>query len=591
MMRFRVWAPDVKQAEVEVSERRNRMTRFADGWWSADVPDAASDSEYAFVLDDSQPLPDPRSAWQPHGVHGPSKLLDHDAFRWSDAGWRASPLSSAIVYELHVGTFTREGTFDGAIARLDHLADLGVTHVELMPVAAFPGVRGWGYDGVDLYAPHEPYGGPEGLKRLVDACHARGLAVILDVVYNHLGPSGNYLSLFAPYFTGHYATPWGPAVNLDDRGSDEVRRFLIDNALMWLRDYHMDGLRLDAVHAIFDASALHFLEQLVHEVDALEARLGRPLALIAESSLNDPRLVRTFEAGGYGLDAQWSDDLHHALHAVLAGETSGYYADFGTLADVAKALERAFVYDGRYSVFRERSHGRPVEGLSGHRFLGYMQTHDQVGNRARGERSSQLMSLGRLKVAAALVFTAPFVPMLFQGEEWGASTPFLYFTDHAEEALARAVREGRRREFSAFGWKAEEIPDPQAVESFASSLLDWNESARQPHAALLDWHRRLIRMRRERAELGDGRMEDVRVRFDEEARWLVLERNEISVAVNLAQGTQDVPVRRGELLLVSEPVIRPAVDHVELPPDAVAILATAPSVARRKNEKRRSDGA
>ena len=320
-MTLRVWAPRATKVELKLGERRIAMSRFRDGWWTVEVPEAAAGSDYAFVLDDAQPLPDPRSAWQPHGVHGPSRLLDHDTFRWSDAGWRAGPLAAAIVYELHVGTFTAEGTFEAAVARLDYLAELGVTHVELMPVAAFPGVRGWGYDGVDLFAPHQPYGGPEGLKRLVDACHARGLAVILDVVYNHLGPSGNYLSRFGPYFTEHYATPWGPAVNLDDRDSDEVRRFLIDNALMWLRDYHMDGLRLDAVHAIFDASAVHFLEELAREVDALETRLGRPLVLIAESSLNDPRLVRPFELGGYGLDADksWAKHWQARLAQLEAG--------------------------------------------------------------------------------------------------------------------------------------------------------------------------------------------------------------------------------------------------------------------------------
>jgi maltooligosyltrehalose trehalohydrolase len=460
-MDFRVWAPRATKVEIAVDNTRTPMAPDTSGWWTADVPADGPATEYTFILDGGHPLPDPRSAWQPRGVHGPSRVVDHQAFAWTDARWQPGPLSSATVYELHVGTFTLAGTFEAAIERLDHLVALGITHVELMPVAEFPGGRGWGYDGVDLYAPHHGYGGPEGLKRLVDAAHRRGLAVILDVVYNHLGPAGNYLEHSGPYFTDRHRTPWGPAVNLDGPGSSEVRRFFCDNALMWLRDYYMDGLRLDAVHALIDTSAVHFLEQLAAEVQALAAQLGRHLVLIAESDLNDPRLVRPPEVGGYGVAAQWSDDFHHALHAVLTGERAGYYEDFGTLADLAQALTCAFVYDGRYSRFRDRRHGRPATGLSGHRFFGYLQNHDQIGNRAKGERSSHLISPGRLKIAAGLVLTSPFVPLLFQGEEWGASTPFQYFTDHEDPELGRAVSEGRRSEFSAFAWSAEEVPDPQ----------------------------------------------------------------------------------------------------------------------------------
>ena len=456
------------------------MTARADGWWTAEAVSAAPGTDYAFRLDGGPPLPDPRSVWQPQGVHGPSRVLDHGAFPWTDGRWQQGPLPSAVLYELHVGTFTPEGTFEAAIARLDHLVDLGITHVELMPVAEFPGSRGWGYDGVDLYAPHHAYGGPEGLKRLVNACHAKGFAVLLDVVYNHLGPAGNYLERFGPYFTARHQTPWGPAVNLDGPGSDEVRRFFCDNALMWLRDYHLDGLRLDAVHALVDTSAVSFLEQLAAEVHALEAHLGRHLVLIAESDLNDPRVVRPPELGGYGLGAQWSDDFHHALHTVLTGERDGYYADFGSLADLAKALTGTFVYDGRYSHFRGRRHGRPTAGLTGDHFLGYLQNHDQIGNRAQGERSSHLPNSGRLKIAAALVLTSPFIPLLFQGEEWGASTPFQYFTDHDDPELGRAVREGRRVEFAGFGWAPEAIPDPQDPATFARSKLDWQERARSP---------------------------------------------------------------------------------------------------------------
>jgi maltooligosyltrehalose trehalohydrolase len=550
------------------------MQAGADGWWTATVEAAGPGSDYGFLLDGQGPFPDPRSFWQPDGVHGLSRVVDHAAFRWTDGGFQAPPLGAALLYELHVGTFTPEGTFDAAIGKLDHLVHLGVTHVELMPVNEFPGARGWGYDGVDLFAPHHAYGGPDGLKRLVNACHARGLAVLLDVVYNHLGPSGNYLGRYAPYFSRRYTTPWGDAVNFDGPDSDEVRRFFCDNARMWLRDYHCDGLRLDAVHAICDTAAQPFLEQLALEVDALQAQLGRHLVLIPESDLNDPRLLWSRERGGYGLDAQWSDDFHHALHTVLTGERDGYYRDFGALSDLAQALRQAFVYDGRYSAHRRRRHGRAPTGLGGHRFVGYLQNHDQVGNRARGERLSHLVSLGRLKIGAALVLTSPFVPMLFQGEEWGASTPFQYFTDHQEPELAKAVREGRRREFAAFGWQPEDVPDPQAPETFQRSKLRWQELVHPPHAEILEWHRRLIRLRRAEPALSDGRLERVHTRWDEAARWFVLERGPISVACNLAPQPQPVPLRPGNhATLLSAPPGLTAVDGVvALPPDGVAVL-------------------
>ncbi|GAC1459236.1 MAG: malto-oligosyltrehalose trehalohydrolase [Ktedonobacterales bacterium] len=579
MASLRVRAPQARTVEVQIGGARVPMTGGAHGWWLADVPGAAPNADYAYSLDGAEPLPDPRSPWQPTGVFGPSRLVDHGAFPWTDERWQAPPLSAGVVYELHVGTFTPVGTFESAIARLDHLVALGITHVELMPVSEFPGDRGWGYDGVDLYAPHHAYGGPDGLKRLVDACHARGLAVLLDVVYNHLGPSGNVLGRFGPYFTERYTTPWGPAVNLDGPGSDEVRRFICDNACMWLRDYHCDGLRLDAVHALVDTSAVHLLEQLAQEVEELAAHLGRRLVLIAESDLNDPRLIRSREAGGYGLDAQWSDDFHHALHAVLTGERDGYYADFGSLADLARALEHAYVYEGRYSAFRQRRHGRPATGLPGHRFLGYLQNHDQIGNRATGERSSALMSPGRLQIAAALVLTAPFVPMLFQGEEWGATAPFLYFADHQDPDLARAVTEGRRAEFAAFGWNPDAVPDPQAPTTFARSKLDWSELGREPHAALYEWHRRLLRLRRALPALADGRLDRVRVRCDEVARWLTMERGPVVVACNLADHPQCVPLPQRatrQLLLASVPEIAIVDGCIALPPDALAVVRCVP---------------
>jgi len=576
MQTFRVWAPIPNEVELALGGTCLPMTHRADGWWTAEVESAAPGSDYGYVLDGEGPFPDPRSPWQPQGVHGLSRLVDHNSFTWTDSGFRAKPLASAIVYELHIGTFTPQGTFEAAIEKLDHLAALGITHVELMPVNQFPGGHGWGYDGVDLFAPHQAHGGPDGLKRLVNASHECGLAVLLDVVYNHLGPSGNYLDKFGPYFSNRYHTPWGPAINFDGPHSDEVRRFFCDNALMWLRDYHFDGLRLDAVHAILDTSAIPFLEQLGAEVKELASQLGRHLVIIPESDLNDPRLIWPVERGGFGLDAQWSDDFHHALHTVLTGERTGYYADFGTLADLAKALRNAYVYDGRYSAYRKRHHGRPSVDLGGHRFLGYAQTHDQVGNRARGERLSQLVRPGRLKIAAALVFTSPFVPMLFQGEEWGAATPFQYFTDHQERELAKAVREGRRREFAAFGWRPEDVPDPQDRMTFERSKLDWGELRNAAHADLLEWHWRLIELRRKEPALTDGRLDLVQTRFDESARWLAVERGPITVVCNLAPDAQRLPIRAGqhEVLMSSDPSLETGQGAAMLPADSVLILRT-----------------
>lgn len=576
MNEVRVWAPRAQTRVEAVSPGGVRVGLDAaeGGWFTGTIPF----DDYLLAIDGGEPRPDPRSGWQPSGIDGPTRVVDHDAFEWTDASWNGAPLSAAVIYELHIGTFTSAGTFDAAIAELDHLVSLGVTAVELMPVAEFSGDRGWGYDGVDLFAPHHAYGGPDGLKRLIDACHARGLAVIIDVVYNHLGPSGNYLREFGPYFTDRYGTPWGEAINFDDRGSPEVRRFVIGNALGWLENYHADGLRLDAIHAIYDMSATHILEEMAARVDELEARLGRELWLIAESDLNDPRIVRSREAGGYGIDAQWSDDLHHSLHARLTGERTGYYGDFGTIADIAKALGTAFVYDGRYSHFRDRAHGRPTMGLGGERFLGYLQTHDQVGNRARGERTSALMSAELLKVGAALVLTSPFVPMLFQGEEWGATTPFLYFTDHADPELGRAVREGRRREFAGFGWAPEDIPDPQDPATFERSKLDWSELDDPTHADLLEWHRDLIRLRRALPALSNGRMDEVKTRYDEAAGWLVVERGNVTIACNFSEQSMSIPLdesRTAELLLTSakDPIRQD--DFVGLPPSSVTIWQQA----------------
>jgi len=534
MSEIRVWAPRAQRVDLVRGEERDAMSRQPGGWWSI-VADAAPGDEYAFSLDGGPARPDPRSMDQPHGVHGPSRLVDHGAYRWQAPAFRAPALAAGVIYELHVGTFTPQGTLDAAIERLDHLVSLGVTHVELMPLNAFDGAHGWGYDGVAWSAPHRSYTGPDGpdaVKRFVDACHGRGLAVILDVVYNHLGPSGNYLHEFGPYFTEAYDTPWGPAVNLDHAHCDEVRRFIVDNAMMWLRDYRFDALRLDAVHAFIDRSAMHVIEEIVVAAERLETETGRPLAIIAESDLNDPRVVRSREAGGYGAAAQWSDDFHHALHALLTGERAGYYADFGEIAHLAKALTNAYVYDGVHSAFRKRRHGRPPAGLPAERFLGYIQNHDQIGNRATGDRLSTLVSTEQLRTAAALVLLSPFVPLLFQGEEWGTERPFQFFTSFPDEDLGRAVREGRRREFHAFGWSAEDVPDPQSPETFERSRLDWSEPERDEHATMLAWHRELITIRRAYPELVGGPLEAGDVEFSEAERWLRVRRGRVLIVCN-----------------------------------------------------------
>ena len=542
MTTLRVWAPGKDRVEAEVDGVRLAMSAGPDGWWQVDAPDAGPGTDYAFRLDGGEPRPDPRSPWQPQGVHAPSRLVDHDAFAWTDQLWRGLPLPGAVLYEMHVGTFTPEGTFDAAAERLDHLVGLGIDAVELLPCNAFAGERGWGYDGVAWFAVHEPYGGPEGLKRFVDACHARGIGVVMDVVHNHLGPAGNYLPEFGPYLTEAHTTPWGPAVNLDRPGSDEVRRYVVDNALMWLRDYHVDGLRLDAVHALVDERATHLLEDLAVHVEALGAQLRKPLWMVAESDLNDARLVSSREAGGYGLDGQWADDVHHALHATLTGELEGYYGDFGGLSVLAKALSGVFVHDGTWSTFRDRTHGRPVPAtVPGHRFVVYLQDHDQIGNRATGDRISATLSEGLLKVGAALVLTSACTPMLFMGEEWGARTPWQFFSDHEGE-LGDAVREGRRAEFASHGWETTDVPDPQSEQTFRDSTLDWSELEGEREQALLAWTRDLLALRRTRPELTDGRRDRVQVAYDEDARWLTVQRGRLVVAANLSKDRQAVPV-------------------------------------------------
>jgi maltooligosyltrehalose trehalohydrolase len=578
MHEFGVWAPNVNKVAVKIGEKTFPMLGPGErAWWRVAVEQAGPGTDYGFAIDDdAKAWPDPRSQWQPHGVHGLSRVYDQTAFAWNDDGWDAPPLSRAVIYELHVGTFTPGGTFDSAIERLDYLVDLGITHVELMPVAAFSGGQGWGYDGASLFAVNDLYGGPDGLKRLVNACHSRGLAVLLDVVYNHFGPVGNYSGKYGPYMTEKHRTPWGVAVNFEDWGSDEVRRFFCDNALMWMRDYHMDGLRLDAVHEFIDRSAIHFMEQLSNETKALSKELGRCLVLIAESDLNDPRVVKPIEAGGYGMDAQWSDDFHHALFTVLTkeGAEKGYYVDFGSMKKLAKSLTKIFVNDGNYSSYRGQSHGRPVENLSPHRFLGYIQNHDQVGNRAVGDRLEKIVGMDRAMVAAGIVLMSPFIPMIFQGEEFAASTPFQYFADHDDPEMAKAVKMGRRGEFAAFGWNPDDIPDPEAVETFRRSKLNWDEVRDGRHAAMLDWYRRLIRLREASPSLNDGEPGQTKVSFDEARRWLVMERGQVTVMCNL--GTEQVELenaRRLPLLLASRDDVGAEGGVVTLPPDTLAILS------------------
>ena len=578
MHEFTIWAPSVDRVAVKIGDIAYPMNGPDErGWWRAIVEQATPGTDYGFVLDDDpKAYPDPRSLWQPQGVHGASRLYDQEAFLWTDQSWQAPPLGRAVVYELHIGTFTEEGTFDAAIERLDYLVELGVTHAELMPVAAFPGAQGWGYDGVALFAVTEVYGGPDGLKRLVNACHQRGLAVLLDVVYNHFGPVGNYTGKYGPYLTDKHHTPWGGAVNFESERSDEVRRFFCDNALMWMRNYHIDGLRLDAVHEFIDRSAIHFMEQLSSEVTRLGCESGRRLVLIAESDLNDPRVVKSSEEGGYGIDAQWSDDFHHALFTVLnadAGE-KGYYEDFGSIAKLAKSLTKTFVNDGSYSKYRRRSHGRPVSKLSPHQFFGYIQNHDQVGNRATGDRIEQIIGMDRAKVAAGIVMTAPFIPMIFEGEEFAASTPFQYFADHEEPEMAKAVKNGRRAEFAAFGWNPEDIPDPEDIKTFNRSKLNWNEVDQGKHAEMLAWYRTLVRLRRNSASLNDGEPGQTKVTFSEDKGWLVMERNLVTVMCNL--GKETVSLENGKklpLLMTSGIGVEAAHQQVILPANSLAILS------------------
>ncbi len=559
-MTFEVWAPRAQRVRLVLDGATHPMTSVAGGCWApatdpGPVPDG---TRYGYLLDDDeQPLPDPRSRRQPDGVHGLSATFDAAAHRWGDEGWTGRQLAGATIYELHVGTFTREGTLDAAATRLSHLVGLGVGFVELMPVNAFNGVHNWGYDGVLWSAVHEAYGGPAAYQRFVDACHQAGIGVIQDVVHNHLGPSGNYLPRFGPYLKDGRNT-WGDLVNLDGEGSTEVRRYILDSALMWLRDHHVDGLRLDAVHALSDGSDVHLLEELAVEVAGLSAHQNRPLTLIAESDLNDTRLVTPREAGGYGLDAQWSDDFHHAVHVALTGETDGYYGDFAPLGALAKVLDRGFFHDGTFSSFRDRDHGRPVDTdhMPAWRLVVCAQNHDQVGNRARGDRTAEHLDESLLLCGALLTLCSPFTPMLFQGEEWAASTPFAFFTSHPEPELARATAEGRLAEFERMGWDPQEVPDPQDPTTFERSRLDWSELQQGRHARVLAGYRRLAALRRELPELTDPRFGSARA--DEASLQLTLERGAVVMHVNLGDEPWEVGSAAEVLFRTDRPDAPPA---------------------------------
>ena len=547
-VRFSVWAPNAKTVAVRVEGGTTHPLASAGGGvFEATVSDAAVGTDYRYVLDGDRVVPDPVSRHQPAGVHGPSRVVDPSAFRWRDGGWRGIEMRDAVIYELHVGTFSEDGTFAGAIPYLRELRDLGITAVEIMPVAEFPGARNWGYDGVLLYAPHSTYGGPEGLQTLVDAAHAEGLAVIVDVVYNHVGPEGNYLEAYGPYFTRKYTTPWGPALNYDDAGSDEVRRFIVENALYWVTEFHADGLRLDAIHGIFDFSPRHILREIADSVHEQAAALGRRAVVIAESDLNDPRIVHSPDACGYGLDAQWADDLHHAIHAALTGERTGYYADFGGIAPIAAALRTPFIYDGRFSVHRNRRHGAPATGIPTDRFVACIQNHDQVGNRAVGDRLAAHVGLRKSRLAAALLLLSPYVPLLFMGEEYGETNPFQYFVSHGDPKLIEAVREGRRKEFEAFGW-GDDIPDPQAHETFERSRLDRARLSQPEHRGMMTLYRDLLRMRSTEPALTPGETK-TRVAHDGRDAWITVEMAAESgrplIAVfNISEREQRIPVPR-----------------------------------------------
>lgn len=528
-VKFRVWAPHAKSVAVKLVDQDQvvvPMQRDEQGYFETVVTGVAPRARYRYVLDGGKERPDPASRFQSDGVHGPSVVVDPTSFQWTDSEWKGLSLNQFIIYELHVGTFTTEGTFEAIIAHLPYLKDtVGITAIELLPVAQFPGGRNWGYDGVYPFAPQSTYGGPDGLKRLVDACHRAGIAVIMDVVYNHLGPEGNYLGDFGPYFTDKYRTPWGSAINYDGPDSDAVRRYVVSNALYWITEFHIDALRLDAIHGIFDFSAVHILKELASSVHKQAAALMRQVFVIAESDLNDTRIIEPPTIGGYGLDGQWSDDFHHALRVVLTGESRGYYEDFHGLQDLSTAIRDGFVYNGQYSAHRRRRHGNSSQRVSPGQLVVFSQNHDQIGNRAVGDRLSTQLPYEALRVTLSLVLLSPNIPLLFMGEEYGETAPFQYFIEHGDSDLIEAVRQGRRREFAHFGWNPEDIPDPQDSATFERSRLR-RESLNDRQAAILRWSKALIQFRKDDPSLaaGDGAIRNHRVWALENEQVLVIHR-------------------------------------------------------------------
>lgn len=522
---FRTWAPFSQKVDVHIVSPRERVIPLeseGNGYFAATTESVKPGDRYLYRLDGQKERPDPASRFQPEGVHGPSQVVD-TRFPWEDDSWSGLPLRDYVIYELHVGAYTKKGTFESIIPHLDELKDLGITAIELMPVAQFPETRNWGYDGVYPFAVQNSYGGPDGFRRLVNACHGRELAVILDVVCNHLGPEGNYLWDFGPYFTDRYKTLWGSVVNFDGPYSDAVRRFFIENALYWVNECHVDALRIDAVHAILDFSAQPFLQELASAVHDWAERLNRQVYLIAESDLNDTRVIRSLDLGGYGLDAQWNDDFHHALHTLLTGDRTGYYQDFGQLRDLAKAFREGFVYSGEYSPYRRRRHGNSSRDIPAHRLVVFAQNHDQVGNRMGGERLSQLTSHEGMKLAAGVVLLSSFIPLLFMGEEYGETAPFPYFMSHSDSSLIEAVQRGRREEFAAFGW-ADEPPDPQDEATFLRAKLRHSLRRKDRHKVLLELYRDLLQFRREIPALGRLSKDDMEVTDYEHEKVLVIRR-------------------------------------------------------------------
>jgi maltooligosyltrehalose trehalohydrolase len=523
---FVVWAPLLKDIAIKLTSHTEQfipMEQDTKGYWVAKVENVSAETLYLYRLENEKDRPDPASHFQPKGVHGPSQVIDHGSFKWEDGNWRGIPFIEMIMYELHVGTFTPEGTFDAVMKRLDDLKDLGINAIEIMPVAQFPGERNWGYDGVYPFAVQNSYGGPDGLKRLVNECHKKGMAIILDVVYNHLGPEGNYLWDFGPYFTDKYKTPWGMAVNFDDAYSNEVRNFFIENALHWFRNYHIDALRLDAIHGISDLSAKPFLQELAEKVEELSLKAGRKFYLIAESDLNDSRVIRPRELGGFSIDAQWCDDFHHSLHTLLTGENQGYYMDFGRIEHLVKSFGDGYVYSGQYSEYRKRNHGNSSKDRQAKQFVVFSQNHDQIGNRMFGARLTNLVSFESLKLAAGIFLLSPYIPLLFMGEEYGEDSPFLYFVSHSDQGLIEAVWKGRREEFKAFSWKGEP-PDPDNINTFLKSKIILEKKENGNHKVLLDFYKYLIKLRKETPAFSNLNKDNLEVSGFEDDKILFLRR-------------------------------------------------------------------